>query len=300
MMLHAEQNRGETGVIEFRRNVLRASLSRHPVRRYSALRFIGERIGEMTIRAMIGTCLLAGLIGLPSSASAQKTINQGGVEGELYLPAVTPAPGVFVLHTLAGAGSGDAAMAKALTAAGFVAFVPHYGVRGKVLDSWVQPAIDALKARPEVAGKPLGAVGFSAGGARVFWMAAREPRIKAVVSYYGTYDYEHSPLKQYAKRLEYSPIRMVDRLSAAVLMLNGGADNEVPVEQVERMKQAVARRGLPVEAMVYPGVYHNFDRGRDPGMQSDRTVNGTIVAYDSKAAADAQARTIAWFQRYLK
>ena len=66
------------------------------------------------------------------------------------------------------------------------------------------------------------------------------------------------------------------------------------------MKQAVAARGLPVEAVVYPSVLHLFDRGRESSMKREVTKDGTAVAYNGRAAADAQARTIAWFRTYLK
>ena len=58
--------------------------------------------------------------------------------------------------------------------------------------------------------------------------------------------------------------------------------------------------GADADAVVYPGVYHMFDRGKEPSMKSDTTINGTHVAYDGAAAKDAQARTIAWFKTNLK
>lgn len=64
------------------------------------------------------------------------------------------------------------------------------------------------------------------------------------------------------------------------------------------MEQALKGRGLPVQVVTYPGAYHNFERGSEAG--PDSTNNGTIVAYSSSAAADAQKRTIDWFSQYLK
>jgi dienelactone hydrolase len=257
----------------------------------------------MKMRSLVCAALMALMV--PFAASAQGKIinvNEAGVTGELFLPAVTPAPGVIVLHPATGRiGAGDEKMGKALAAAGFVAFAFTYPINDHRPDgAFADTGVAWFKRRPEIAGKPLGAVGFSAGGARVFWIAAHDPSIKAVVSYYGTYDYSTSPVfKARYDHATLSPIMLVPRLKAAVLLLNGGSDNEVPVEQVERMKQAVAARGLPIEAVVYPGTYHFFDRGRE-GMQKDVTSNGTYVAYNGASAADAQARTIAWFTAYLK
>jgi dienelactone hydrolase len=257
----------------------------------------------MTLRSIVGVCMAALLMAFSPAANAQRTVNEAGVTGELYLPAVTPAPGVLVLHPATGRiGPGDEKMAKALAAAGFVAFAFNYHINDHRPDgAFGEAALAWFKRRPEVAGKPLGAVGFSAGGARVFWLAARDPAIKAVVSYYGTYDYSTSPV--FKKRYDHatlSPIVLLPRINAAVLLLNGGSDTEVPVEQVERMKQAAAARGLPVEAVIYPNTYHFFDRGREPPMGRDVTSNGTPVAYNGTAAADAQARTIAWLKTYLR
>ena len=92
---------------------------------------------------------------------------------------------------------------------------------------------------------------------------------------------------------------MVDRIHAATLMLHGERDTEVPLEQVERMKQALLAKGLPAEVVIYPGAYHNFDRGPEGG-GGDRTSNGTPVAYNGPAAADSAQRTVEWFRKYLK
>jgi dienelactone hydrolase len=257
----------------------------------------------MTWRSVVGIGMTAVLMAFSQTANAQKTINEAGVAGELFLPSALPAPGILVLHTGGGhVDTGDKTMAKALASAGFVVLAFTYKVGDHRPDgAFGAAALGWLKSRPEVAGKPLGAVGFSAGGARVFWLAARDPSIKAVVSYYGTYDYSTSPVfKTRYDHATLSPVMLVPRLNAAVLLLNGGSDTEVPVEQVERMKQAVAARGLPVEAVVYPSVLHLFDRGRESTMKRDVTKDGTPVAYNGRAAADAQARTIAWFRTYLK
>ncbi len=239
---------------------------------------------------------------VPAASLAQgsnsRTISEGSISGELVLPARTPAPAVFVLHTAWGkVHPADVQFARDLAAAGFVAFAINYPMKGKPSD-WVPPYIKWLQARPEAASQPLGAVGFSAGGRRVFFFA-RNPAVKAVVSYYGTYDLTTTPVRQmHSDNLALSPIKFLDQTYAAALLLHGAKDNEVPLEQIERMKQAMQARGLPCESVIYPGAYHCFDRGPPtPGV--DRTPEGTFMAYDGAAAKDAEARTIAWFRKYL-
>jgi dienelactone hydrolase len=231
-------------------------------------------------------------------AQSTRTISDGKIKGLLVLPAVTPAPGIFVLHTAYGrVHSADAAMAEVLAKAGFVAFAPEYPLQAAP-SRYVPPYLEWLKARPEVRGQKLGAVGFSAGGARVFYFAAQDRDVTAVVSYYGTYDYKTASLSQVRALPEAGPIGLVDQMNAATLIFHGDRDTESTADQVARMEQALKARGLPVETVTYPGAYHNFDRG--PEAAGDRTSNGTIVQYNSSAATDAQRRTVEWFTRYLK
>jgi dienelactone hydrolase len=232
----------------------------------------------------------------PLSLHAQVAVSDGRVSGELYVPAKVPAPGVFVLHTACGkVGPGDRAMAKTLANAGFVAFAINYPVQGK--PTWVPTYIDWLKARPEVGNQPMGAVGFSAGGRRVFSFAM-SPLVKAVVAFYGTYDLAASSIAKMRASAEGSPIRFVDKMHAAALMLHGDKDSEAPPDQASRMKAALQARGLPAEVVIYPGDYHGFDRGPECG--SDVTPNGTVLKHDPAAERDSYARTVAWFKTYLK
>ena len=119
------------------------------------------------------------------------------------------------------------------------------------------------------------------------------------MSFYGTYDYKTSPLPSLRASGLSGPIGELDQLHVAALLLHGERDPEVPPEQIERMKQAMLARGLPVEVVFYPGAVHQFDRGSEGG-PGDRTSNGTPVAYNGSAAKDSYARTIAWFGTYLK
>jgi dienelactone hydrolase len=238
---------------------------------------------------------------LPVAVHAQgvvtRQISEGTISGELALPAKLPAPAIFVLHTAWGrVHPADAAYARNLAAAGFVAFAINYPNRAKPV--WQAEYVRWMRARPEAAGHPFGAVGFSLGGRQVFNLA-RSPEVKAVVSYYGTYDLTTTPVPQMRYMdPQASPIFNLDKIRAAALLLHGEKDTEVPLEQIERMRQAMLANGLPVEVVIYPGDYHCFDRG-PPTPNSDRTQEGTLMVYDAKAAKDAEARTIAWFRKYL-
>lgn len=252
------------------------------------------------MRSTVGlsSFVVATLLSLSVHAQVrQLAINDGQISGDLYLPPQVPAPAIFVLHTACGkVGIADRAVARMLAEAGFVAFAIEYPNEGK--PTWVKPYLDWMAARPEAAGHQFGAVGFSAGGLRSFWLGV-SPRVKAIVSFYGTYDLSTSPIAKMRATPAGSPILRVDKISAAVLMLHGQLDTEVPLEQIERMKQAVLARGLPAEAVIYPGDYHGFDRGVECS-PSDTTANGTRIKHDPAAEKDSYARTVAWFKTYLK
>jgi dienelactone hydrolase len=234
--------------------------------------------------------------GARADAGRVGEISQGPVSGVFVTPAKVPAPGIFVLHTAWGrVHPADISYAKTLAAAGFVAFAINYPGRGKPV--WVKEYLDWMGKRPEVAGQPLGAVGFSMGGRCAFYFGL-DPRVKAVISYYGTYDLQTTPIPSMRSSVPHaSPINLVPDLHCAALLLHGGSDTEVPLEQIERMKQAMLARGLPCESVVYPGAYHCFDRG--PPSDSERTKEGTLMKYDAAAAKDSQTRSIAWFRKYL-
>jgi len=250
------------------------------------------------MKAAIAAIVGAFLVSASAHAQTTRIISEGQVAGALVLPAKTPAPGIFVLHTAYGrVHAADLAMAKALASAGFVAFAPEYPLQSPP-STYVSRYVQWLKARPEVQGQPMGAVGFSAGGARVFYFAASDADVKAVVSYYGVYDYKTASSPQVRRLPDPGPVGLVDRLAAATLILHGDLDTESTSDQVAMMERALKAKGLPVDVVTYPGAYHNFDRGSEAG--ADRTTNGTTVAYNGSAAADAQKRTIEWFRRYLK
>src|SRR5215471_6647735 len=116
---------------------------------------------------------------LPLAAGAyaqvkEQNISDGAVSGVFVTPARVPAPGVFVLHTAWGkVHPQDVAYAKALAAAGFVAFAINYSGHGKPV--WVKDYLTWMAQRPEVANQPLGSVGFSMGG-RCAFCSASAPR----------------------------------------------------------------------------------------------------------------------------
>jgi dienelactone hydrolase len=82
-----------------------------------------------------------------------------------------------------------------------------------------------------------------------------------------------------------------------VLILAGDKDDWTPDERCRLLQSSLARPAL-VEAIYYPNACHSFD-----SKLPDRTVPGAAkthhLAYDTAAAPDAEARTRAFFAKYL-
>lgn len=132
----------------------------------------------------------------------------------------------------------------------------------------LRAGIDELERR--VAGKRVGAVGFCFGGGMAWnLLHAGEARLAAVVPFYGP-----AP--------ENPDFR---RARAAVLGIYAELDNRVNTSR-ERAKAALETAGLTHEIRTFAGADHAF-------------FNDTGQRYNERAARDAYAALLAWFDRYL-
>ena len=119
--------------------------------------------------------------------------------------------------------------------------------------------------------------GGSAGGYTALAALVFHPDVfKAAASYYGISDLEvlqhdtHKFEARYSDTLvgpypeardlyrARSPIHFVDRLSCALILLQGLEDKVVPPNQSEMMADAVRKKGLPVAYLAFEGEQHGF------------------------------------------
>jgi dipeptidyl aminopeptidase/acylaminoacyl peptidase len=119
--------------------------------------------------------------------------------------------------------------------------------------------------------------GGSAGGYTALAALVFHPDVfKAAASYYGISDLEvlqqdtHKFESRYSDTLvgpypearelyrARSPIHFVDRLSCALILLQGLEDKVVPPNQSEMMADAVRKKGLPVAYLSFEGEQHGF------------------------------------------
>jgi carboxymethylenebutenolidase len=120
-----------------------------------------------------------------------------------------------------------------------------------------------------VKGRP-GMVGFCFGGGITWLSATQIPALRAAVPYYGP-----NP-----------PLEDVPKIQAAVLAQYGELDQRINAG-IPAIEKAMKDSNKVFQYYIYPGANHAFN-------------NDTGANYNAQAAADAWARTIAWFDKYLK
>jgi carboxymethylenebutenolidase len=222
----------------------------------------------------------------------------GTVRGYLVRPfsadtrEVTPAklPGVLVIHENRGLNPHIEDIARRLALANFMAFAPdalttlggypgddaHGGElfnkldNAKKLEDFVACAL-WLKARADCSGK-LGVVGFCYGGSVANQLAVRlGPDLAAAVAFYGS-----AP-----------PPTDIPKITAAILVHHGALDTRL-ADAWPAYDSALAAAHIPHEGHVYPGAVHGFNNDATP------------ERYNKAAADAAWARTIDWFNKYLR
>ncbi|HEY9104116.1 dienelactone hydrolase family protein [Chitinimonas sp.] len=154
-------------------------------------------------------------------------------------------------------------------------------VVAKVPDTQVLSDLDRTVAWAKAQGadtQKLAVTGFCWGG-RITWLyTAHNPDIKAGVAWYGRL------LGQPSEMTPRHPIDLVKDLKAPVLGLYGGADTGIPLDTVEKMREALKSAGKAGEIVVYPDTPHAFHADYRP-------------SYRKEAAEDGWRRMLAWFKQ---
>jgi carboxymethylenebutenolidase len=155
-------------------------------------------------------------------------------------------------------------------------------VVSKVPDAQVMSDLDAAvawAAKTNI-GDParVAVTGFCWGG-RITWLyAAHNPKLKAGVAWYGRLTGQPSELQP-----KY-PLDVAADLKAPVLGLYGEKDSGIPLEDVEKMRAALAAATQPSQIVVFPEAPHGFHADYRP-------------SYREAAARDGWAQCLAWFRR---
>jgi carboxymethylenebutenolidase len=191
-------------------------------------------------------------------------------------------PAIIIVHGADGPEShGDAYRdyAHQLTDAGYAVFIVHYfdrtdttkepneqQIRASFL-SWMQTLKDGItyaSKQPNVDDKKIGLLGFSLGSFLALSTATQEPRVGAIVEYFGGLPGIFAP------RVQKMP---------PTLILHGEDDKSIPVKEAHSLEKIYKDKQLPYEIKLYAGQGHGFT-GDD--------------------AKDATKRAIAFFDKHLK
>lgn len=206
-------------------------------------------------------------------ARSQLTFDSGNkpIRLDAYLPdSPGKHPAVLALYGSGGGVSGMGEPASMLAAQGFAVFVLHYFDRTgttQVTDkptimrnfpAWgktVWDAISHLEQHPQVDANHMGILGFSLGAYLALSVASVDPRVQAVVEFFGGFPKE---MKLFMRRL------------CPVLILHGEADATVPVQEAYDLQALLEKKGIAYEVKIYPGAGHGFDNDvwRDAGVRS--------------------------------
>ena len=146
----------------------------------------------------------------------------------------------------------------------------------------LRAGVEYARKQPSARGDRVGVTGFCWGGQMTLTFPAFYKDTKAAVAWYGP------PSR--AQEDDPKPIAALDvaaEMPCPVLMLYGGADQSIPVADVEKEATALKAAGRPVDVHIYPDAPHGFLADYRP-------------SYRAEMAKDAWGKSLAWFQKYLK
>lgn len=203
--------------------------------------------------------------------------------------------GIVVVHEARGVTDAVRELAAGLAAEGWLAVVPHLyhrdgadelpadGDSDQVRDQVQRLSADSVLADTDasfrwladraVTGDRMGVVGFGLGGSVALIVAARRDLGAAVsVAAVGVL----SPLSDTLPPL----VQAAPELRCPWLGIFGG-DEQVPEDEVEKLRDAVASAQVATDLVHFPGSHHRFDT-------------------DQSAAVEAWTRTLNWFDSHLR
>jgi carboxymethylenebutenolidase len=189
-------------------------------------------------------------------------------------------PAVLILHGSDGISYGRypyVKIASALARAGYVAAIVRYFDRTDttLANSWterqnfslwrrtISDAVGFVASQPGVDPKRVGLLGVSLGASLAMALASQDPRIGAVVEYFGELP------EEYVTHMRRMP---------PTLILHGEDDRVVSVQAAYRLEALLKKKAVPCEIKTYPGQGHGFKGASD---------------------ADALARAAAFFGKHL-
>jgi dienelactone hydrolase len=179
---------------------------------------------------------------------------------EKYVPGLPGRrPAVLILHgadAMREYGAYYREAGQQLAQAGYMAFLPTYIDERDVQEGmlmepqlflhWLAIVNDSLAfiaAQPDVDPNRIAIGGFSLGGYLAVATGAVNPRVRAIVEFFGGVP---------------APIAAEIRRMPPVLIIHGCADTRVPVTEAHRLAQLLDTLGTPYQIYTYPGQGHSL------------------------------------------
>jgi len=277
-----------------------------PTRDFSRRDFVRTAVGSGFAAAVLPVNAQTIKTGSAELAAGEVTISVGDFKMPAYraMPeGKTGLPVVLLVSEIFGVHEHIADVARRFARVGYLAIAPELFVRqgdaqsygeiaklvseviNKVPDAQVMRDLDACAAWAKEHGgdaSKLAITGFCWGG-RITWLyAAHNPDVKAAVAWYGRL------VGNAGELTPKHPIDLTASLKAPVLGLYGSADAGIPLDTVERMKEALAGGSAAArksEFVVYPDAPHAFNADYR-------------LSYRKDAADDGWKRCLAWFKAH--
>ncbi len=158
----------------------------------------------------------------------------------------------------------------------------------------INRAVSAFAKSTHCIQNKVGLIGFSLGADKAFRAAASLPVVRAVVAYYGPYDYEAlikkrinavvlamatEDLLRWKEYLEvHSPANKIQSTKASTLMFHGVTDRLIPVQQsFTMMRRLRARESGYTQLKLYEGTGHNFVLRRRTPREREDSIRLTLI-----------------------
>lgn len=235
--------------------------------------------------------------------AGEVTVKSGDIDMRVYRAqpeGKTRLPVVLVVSEIFGVHEHIADIARRFAKLGYLALAPELFQRqgdprqidsipeliskiiSKVPDEQVMRDLDACvawAASHQGDTAHLAVTGFCWGG-RITWLYAdHNPKVRAAVAWYGKLAQDKTPLQPQ------HPIDIASKLRVPVLGLYGGKDAGIPLDDVGRMRDALAKGRSGSEIVVYPDAGHAFHADYRP-------------SYREADARDGWKRCIAWMRQH--
>jgi carboxymethylenebutenolidase len=145
-------------------------------------------------------------------------------------------------------------------------YAPHVGAMTPETFEMDLRAAAAYLRQGEQSAMPTFTVGFCMGGSLSFYAATLGLQFTGVVGFYAGLTRTRGAVTP--------AVDFGERIASPLLGLFGGADEGIPVEDIDRFDEALDRAGVLHELVIYPGAPHSF--------------------FDRKAGEFAEASADAW------